>query len=243
VKGTPVDAFFYPATIRPGSIVETGDVVSLTGQSAPLLPAHVAFTVTSPTGTVTTFNARANRIGYLHDPAGQFAVNEAGEWRVTVTQTFDGAISSGTLGDPLPASSDTYRFFAVDRNAPALRINRPPWSFVRPADGPVAIDALVSGLQTPELSYVVWSSGYVLEEGTSTSLEYRYDLSRLAKDFLNLDLEDQDGHAGVDVVVISLMVTGKDIAGNTRHSAQQVLLRGEELIVPQSEVRRRSVRH
>ena len=55
---------------------------------------------------------------------------------------------------------------------------------------------------------------------------------RLAQDFPNLDLEDQDGKAGVDTVTMSFLAAGKDGAGADVFRARQLLLQGEELFAP-----------
>jgi hypothetical protein len=116
---------------------------------------------------------------------------------------------------------------------------------VRPADAPIVFRVIPpSGLRDTQLTYTTTMPGFVLEEGTTSSMRYTYDAPKLAADFPNLDLHDDDGYAGADIVTISLMLTGTDASGSRRHFARQIVLVGEELQVTAQEpqAKRRSVR-
>ena len=95
------------------------------------------------------------------------------------------------------------------------------------------------------MTYTTVMPGFILEEGTTTALTYTYDAPKLAKDFPNLDLFDQDGFAGVDTITMSFVVSGTDAKGERQHFARQVVLQGEELQMPQQKappLRRRAAR-
>ena len=55
--GEDIDMFFHPTGVRPGSILEVGEVAAFAGAIAPTLPSEATITVTSPSGTQTQFKA------------------------------------------------------------------------------------------------------------------------------------------------------------------------------------------
>jgi len=240
LKGREVEVFFHPTAVRPGSILEVGDVASFAGQVGPMLPAKVTLAVTSPSGSVRTISGRANRVGHFHPADAEMVVGEPGVYRVDVSVEHDGPTSAGPLQAPYPtggilgSADGSFRFYVVDRNAPRLAVALPPWAFVRPADAPITV-AVAAGFQADALAFTTAMPGFILAEGTSSLLSTTYDAKKLHADFPNIDLTDQDGHAGADVVTISLFARG---------SAEQVLLRGEELFTPgSSATRRRAAGH
>jgi hypothetical protein len=97
-----VDLFFHPMGIRPGALVEVGDAFRMAGPLMPTLPSLVAYTVTAPSGRERTFEARANAVGYLYDPADDFTLDEPGLWTVSVHATHDGMTSAGPVEPPYP---------------------------------------------------------------------------------------------------------------------------------------------
>jgi hypothetical protein len=250
LKGRDIDLFFHPAAVRPGSILQTGGTASFAGQVAPPLPSKVEIVVTSPGGVARTIRGQANRIGWFYDPRTDFLVSEPGVWRARVTVTHDGATSAGQLSPPYPTGDvlgsrgGEFYFYVVSRDAVPLEIVEPP-RYVRPADAPIVFRVVPPpGLRDTQLTYTTTMPGFVLEEGTTTSMRYTYDAQKLAADFPNLDLHDDDGYAGADIVTISLMLAGTDASGSRRHFARQIVLAGEELhVTPQEpQAKRRSVR-
>ena len=67
-----------PGGIRPGTVLEVGDVFSFSGNIAPTLPVHVEAEVTTSSGQVMRISGEANKIGYFYDPGGDFVVTEPG---------------------------------------------------------------------------------------------------------------------------------------------------------------------
>jgi len=104
---------------------------------------------------------------------------------------------------------------------------------VRPAEGPITFTVIPPpGLTNVLLlTYTTTMPGFILEEGTTSTLLYTYDAPRLANDFPNLDLFDPDGFAGADTITISLLLSGSDATGNRKYYARQIVLQGEELQV------------
>ena len=103
VHGREIDMFFLPLGLRPGAVLETGDVFRLAGPIMPTLPSLVEYTVTAPDGTARTLGGRANAIGYYYDPADDFVLDQPGLWAVTLKVTHDGLTSAGPVEPPYPA--------------------------------------------------------------------------------------------------------------------------------------------
>jgi len=248
LKGQDVDVFFHPTAVRSGTILNRGQLVSFAGYSAPPLPSKIDIVVTSPSGAQRTISGRANRVGYFHEPSFDFVANETGVWRARVVITFDGRTSAGQVTAPFPTGgilgAEDLTFYVVDASEDPLPIET-PGRFVRPADAPVhfAFTPPVA-LSSVELHYTVTMPGWVLDEGSKTSLTYDYDARTLAASYPNLDLEDSEGAAGADSITLSFVVSGNDASGTRRHFARQIVLEGEEVQIPaQARVaRRRAVR-
>ena len=128
LKGKPIDLFFHPTGLRPGTILVQGDTASFAGYSAPTLASKVEIMVTAPSGRVRTIKGQANRIGWFYDPASDFAVDEPGVWRAKVSIVFDGATSGGQAtapfptGDVLGALEGEFLFFVVRGGSAALTV-------------------------------------------------------------------------------------------------------------------------
>ncbi|HEY5610293.1 MAG TPA: carboxypeptidase-like regulatory domain-containing protein, partial [Thermoanaerobaculia bacterium] len=75
LKGKPIDIFFHPTSVRPGSILVSGNLVSFSGQIGPTLPSKVEITVTAPSGRVRAILGQANKVGYFYDPPSDFRVD------------------------------------------------------------------------------------------------------------------------------------------------------------------------
>jgi hypothetical protein len=172
-------------------------------------------------------------------------------WKAKATITFDGAVpSTGQVttpfptGDVLGSREGEFYFYVVDSRSPQLEVARMP-QFVRPADGPITFTITPPpGLTNVHLTYTTTMPGFILEEETTNALTYTYDAQKLARDFPNLDLHDDDGYAGVDTITISFLLSGTDANGKRQHFARQVVIQGEEVQMPSQEPRpkRRAVR-
>ena len=250
LKNRDVDIFFHPTAVRPGTILEAGTVASFAGQIGPALPSKVEIVVTSPGGAVRTISGQANKIGWFYRPSDDFIVNEPGVWRARVRVWHDGAISTGArvtepfpTGGALGSRDGEFYFYVVDPNAARLRLDA-PGRFVQPARQPLPFVVIPpAGLTGVEVHYTTTMPGFVLEEGTLSGFVYTYDAKKLAADFPNLDLEDIDGATGADTITMSFLLSGNDASGAQRHFARQIVLQGEEILVTDTEPRRRSVRH
>ncbi len=236
LKGREIDLFWHPTAVRPGTVLEIGNRVSFAGYFGPTLPCKLELTVTSPSGKVRHLAGQANQIGYFYDPDLDFYADEPGEWKVKVHGFFDGVTSAGQVtapfpsGDVLGTADGVFSFYVVPRDAPALVVDKPEDSFVRPAEGAISIPiANPTGLSQTKVKFTTTMPGFLLEQGQLGGLSYTYDAPNLADDFPNLDLFDADGRAGVDTITMSLLTEGNDGTGAPQQRAKQLLLQGEEL--------------
>ena len=250
LKNRDIEIFFHPTAVKPGTILEAGSVASFAGQIGPALASKVEIVVTSPSGVVRTITGQANKVGYFYRPSHDFVVNETGVWRARVRVWHDGAISTGAhvtapfpTGDVLGSRDGEFYFYVVEPSAPRLRLGSPP-RFVQPARQTLTFVVIPpAGLSGVEVHYTTTMPGFVLEEGTLPGLVYTYDARKLAAVFPNLDLEDPDGATGVDTITFSFLLSGTDAGGTRRHFARQIVLQGEEILLRDSDPRRRSARH
>jgi len=250
LKGREIDMFFHPTAIRPGTILDLGTTASFAGQVGPTLPSRVEFIVTSPSGVTRTITGRANTVGYFHQPQSNFIVDEPGAWRVRNRVWHDGVISTGAqVVEPFPtggilgSENGEYSFYVVESSQPRLRLAPIP-SFVEPALRPVAFAVIPpEGLTDLELLHTTTMPGFILDQDPVSGLTYTYDAKKLAADFPNLDLQDADGLTGVDTITISFLLSGKNAAGIRKYFARQVVLQGEEVLLPDVATRRRAARH
>ena len=240
LKGKEIDLFFHPGGVRPGTVLEVGDVASFAGQIAPTLDSKVKITVKPPEGKRRRIKGRANKVGHFHDPSKDFVVDVPGVWEAKVTVIHDRETSAGRVqgkkpkGDVLGSRKGKFWFYVVEPDSPQLDVDIERLSFVRPGEEDVVFDIQEpSGLSKVQYRQTTVMPGFVLEE-TRPRSSYVYDARSLADDFPNLDLRDGDGRSGVDTVTITLFAEGKE-DGAKKYRARQILLQGEELMaLPQS---------
>ena len=128
IHGRDIDIFFLPMGVRPGSVLEVGDIFRMAGPVMPTLPSRVEYRVIAPDGTSRDFNGRANAIGYFYDPAGDFELDQAGIWTVELVVTHDGMTSAGPVQQPYPAGGPltpdglSFSFVVIDNSTRPLAI-------------------------------------------------------------------------------------------------------------------------
>ncbi len=239
LRGKDIDMFFHLGGVRPGSILEVGDVASFAGQIAPTLPSMVEIIVMPPTGTPINISGQSNKVGYFYDSLSDFIVNEAGVWTVNISVRHEGRTSAGQVqqpyptGDVLGSRSGEFYFYVVDPESGALTVDLPQTSWVEPGKGPIDLHLLqTDDLSNVNLHHTTIMPGFVLEEGMSDTLTYTYDAPLLNQTFPNIDLVDEDARYGVDTITMSFLVSGEDGDGKTVYRARQILLQGEELLAP-----------
>jgi hypothetical protein len=135
LDGEEIDVLFLPKGVRPGDVLDAGDVVAFSGHVGPPLESRVSVTITSPSGAVQHAHTwHANKIGWLYDPSFDFVANEIGRWTVDVQVVHDRPYVGNGM---TPASHNTgtvlgtngrYEFYVVSagssRNLAAARFHR-----------------------------------------------------------------------------------------------------------------------
>jgi hypothetical protein len=247
VKGEAIDLFIEPTGVKPGAILEVGDVFAFAGQVAPPLASWVDVVVTSPSEVVHEIHGRANKIGYFYDPSADFTLDEPGVWTVDVTVTHDGMTSAGPVDPPYPTGgvlgteSGRYELYVVDSAEPwaTVHLPKPGWMKLENDWNVKPMRILVpvpEGWTDLSLHYTIAMPGWVLESGElSPTLGYflfEYDPETLQETFPNIDLRRRQGWSpGLsDEVFISFVVSGND-GGRTVHRANVVTLHGEQVFV------------
>jgi hypothetical protein len=129
VHGREIDMFFLPLGVRPGSVLEVGDIFRMAGPIMPTLPSRVEYTVTAPDGSARSFDGRANAVGYFYDPQDDFELDKPGLWTVDLTVTHDGMTSAGPVqepypeGGPLTPDGRTFTFIVKDSETLPLNLS------------------------------------------------------------------------------------------------------------------------
>ncbi|NOX61612.1 MAG: VCBS repeat-containing protein, partial [Chloroflexi bacterium] len=78
LKGQDIHIFILPTGVRPGAVLELGDMFRFAGHLMPTLDSQVAVTVTAPSGAKHLVRGQANRVGYFYNPDDDFIVDEPG---------------------------------------------------------------------------------------------------------------------------------------------------------------------
>jgi hypothetical protein len=242
LRGEAIDVLFLPKGVRPGDVLEAGDVVAFSGHVGPPLDSQVTVTVTSPSGSqVHTGTWHANKVGWLYDPTFDFVANEPGRWTVDVEVLHDRPYEPTGL---TPAQFNTgtvlgttgrYAFYVVEKGSPRLAIMSPEPGFITWPEGriePIHIRGIAPDGATT-VHYTVHDKGVVMDQGSVTpdaggSFTVTYDAVALNQDFAMLSLTAHEGlwEGLADEVAINLLATG---SGKPR--ANTVTLIGEEVFV------------
>ena len=129
VHGREVDMFFVPLAVRPGAVLEVGDIFRMAGPIMPTLPSWVEYTVTAPDGSTRSLGGRGNSVGYFYDPQDDFELDKPGLWTVDLGVTHDGMTSAGPVqepypeGGPLTPDGSTFTFIVKDSDTLPLNLS------------------------------------------------------------------------------------------------------------------------
>ncbi len=242
--GERVDLFILPTGVGPGSILEVGDRFRFAGHIAPALPSRVSVVITAPSGASRSITGTANRVGYFAGPDGGFVVDEPGVWTVDVKAWHEGRCSGGRVVEPYPSGS----VLGAAQGRFVVYVVQPgsaPITFLDPAQGflPVTGDSTVVPVRALAMATGAGGTGDLTVSMPGFLLEHRtlaldgpvfgaaYDPVSLAQTFPNLDLVGREpGRPGLADTVRITMLAG----GGSRFQAGSILLRGEEIILPQT---------
>ena len=246
LKDKEIDMLFLPKGVRPGDVLEVGDVIAFSGHVGPPLDSRVTVTITAPSGVQHTHTFRANKIGWVYDPGFDFTADEVGRWTVDVAVRHDrpyvgnGVTPQSHNTGTVLGTNGRYEFYVVAPEAPRLLITAPRSGFISwPEQGitPVHIRG-VAPPGTTQVHYTVHDKGIVMDQGGVTpdargAFTVTYDAKTLHRDFPMLSLSAREGRwpGLADEVAINLLAVGGEPRANT------VTLMGEEAFVG-GEVRR-----
>jgi len=247
IKGQDIDMLFLPKGVRPGDVLEVGDVVAFSGHVGPPLDSRVSVTITSPSGAQRSRTWHANKIGWLYDPSFDFAANETGRWTVDVQVLHDrpyvgnGVIPQSHNTGTVMGTQGRYEFYVVPVDAPRLTITSPgagwlPWPpGMHGAWGriqPVQIRGIAPA-GTTAVRYTIHDKGVVMGQGSVTPdasghFALTYDARALHEDFSMVSLTAREGiwEGLADEVAINLLAEGSQ-----GPAANTVTLIGEEVFV------------
>lgn len=238
---TPIDVLFLPKGVRPGDVLEVGDVVAFSGHVGPPLDSRVSLTITSPSNTVYTRTWHANKIGWLYDSTFDFVADEAGRWTVDVMVVHDrpyqptGLTPTEYNRGTVLGTTGRYEFYVVEPDSPRLYVSSPEPGFIVWPQG--AIEPIhIQGQAPPGTSivhYTIHDKGTVMRQETvvpepNGAFTVTYDALALNADFPYVSLIAHEGRweGLADEVSINLLAVGE---GKPR--ANTVTLIGEEVFV------------
>jgi hypothetical protein len=245
LDGVDVDIFILPTAIRPGAVLEVGDVFRFAGHVMPTLDSEVAATVTSPSGVQRQVDGQANPIGYFYDREDDFIVEESGVWTVDVKVWHDGSCSGGQTvspypsGDVLGSDDGRYSFYVPTVGEPPLQIISPHPGMLVVGDQVEPIDVrgrVPREIDAEAVYYTISMPGYILKTGLAEvvggQFEVRYDPVTLHTRFPNIDLfgRDDPSPGVVDTVSIAVLLKGSR-GGEEVFLANTVTLQGQQVSI------------
>jgi len=215
--GEEIDMLFLPKGVRPGDVLEVGDVIAFSGHVGPPLDSRVDVTITSPSGIEYAQSWHANKIGWLYDPFFDFVANEVGRWTVDISVEHDrlylpiGVTPQSHNTGTVLGTSGRYEFYVVE---------------------PVQIQGRAPA-GTTVVYYTIRDKGIVMGQGSVTPgrggiFTLIYDAETLHEDFPMLSLTAREGRweGLADEVSIHLLAVGSETP-----RAAAVTLISEEVFV------------
>jgi hypothetical protein len=241
-----IDMLFLPKGVRPGDVLEVGDVVAFSGHVGPPLDSRVSVTITSPIeNDVYTRSLRANKIGWVYAPSFDFIADEPGRWTVDVFVEHDrpypptGVTPASHNTGTVLGTTGRYEFYVVEPGSHRLFVSSPQPCFISWPNWeiePIHIRG-VAPAGTSAIRYTIHDKGVVMGQGStvpeaSGAFTITYDAEALHQLFSMLSLTAHEGRweGLADEVAINLLaVGGPEPRGNT------VTLIGEEVFVQSGE--------
>ena len=235
-----IDVLFLPKGVRPGDVLEVGNVIAFSGHVGPPLDSRVEVTITSPSGTPHLAVLCANKIGWVYDPGFDFPADEVGRWTVDVFVVHERPLAYAAA----PASHNTgtvmgttgrYEFYVVEPSSFRLPITAPQPGFIVWPGGkiePIYIRGIIPA-GASEVRYTIHDKGVVMGQGIVTPDAFgvftvTYDAEALHEDFSMLSLTAHEGRweGLADEVTINLLAVG-----TAYPCANTVTLIGEEVFI------------
>ena len=246
LAGEDIDMLFLPKSIRPGDLLNVGDVVAFSGHVGPPLDSKVSVTIIAPSGTIYSREWHANKLGWLYDPSFNFVANEAGRWTVDVRVLHDrpyvgnGVIPQSHNTGTVLGTSGQYEFYVMPPDAPRVEIVSPESGFITWPNhhiAPITFEGTAPAGSTA-VYYTVHDKGVVMDQGMVTpnadgTFTITYDARALNQMFSFVSVTAREGHwegLANEVAINFLAVGGEAPFGNT------ITLIGEEIFIGSNEV-------
>ncbi|MEZ4669942.1 MAG: hypothetical protein R3E39_18725 [Anaerolineae bacterium] len=227
LRGQPINMFFHPTAIRPGSVLRVGDRLSVAGQMAPTLPSRISVSISRPDGEVfSQYEGQANAVGYYYDPAQDLVVDQPGLWTVDIHIRHDGLTSVGKVepppptGDVLGSAGGRFNVYVLPADTQPLEWNDNRSDITIPAAQPYNFRfSIPSGWDDVQVYHSITTAGMILEEGplrpSGTQFNYQYNLRAFHDIFPNIEQGGQgEGSSAADTITLTFVVIGTDDAGN-----------------------------
>jgi len=244
IGGEEYDVFLTFSAVAPGSVLETGDRLSIAGVVWPPVSGFVHGEVISPSGQHTKYKVKSDAMG-LFEYDGPVAT-EAGVWTVSSegvcnSETSVGMISELVAEDKWPRgggiglSDTTFSVPVVNKNTQPIAFDIPEDAKAKPPRPLVIRGHLPKTFQVDEVQAVVSSPGQVIDQQKlqvkNNTFEYIYDPQKIRQLFPNIDTMVgiptggfEENPAWYDTVTFTFWAESSDDI-----TAGMVLLQGEEL--------------
>ena len=240
LQGKDIDMLFLPKGVRPGDVLEVGDVIAFSGHVGPPLDSRISVTITAPSGMRHVRTWHANKIGWLYDPTFDFVANEAGRWTAEVFVLHDrayaptGFVPTQNNTGTVLGTSGQYEFYVVEPGSPKLFVTSPQPGFINWPAGhvePIHIRGIAPA-GTTAVRYTIHDKGVVMGQSSVTpdasgAFTVTYDAQALNAifPFVSLTAHEGEWEGLADEVAINLLAVGSQARSNT------VTLIGEEVFI------------
>ena len=202
IGGKRYDAFLTFGAVAPGTVLEVGDRLPVSGVVWPPVSGHVEGKIIGPSGSQHRFQSPSNAMGVFNH-AGQVA-GEPGIWTVTAEGVCSGKTSVGTISELVPQdnwprgggiglSEATFAVPVVPKGSPPITFDVPPGTRARPP-APLVIRGHLPHSTKPavrEVHVTVSLLGQVIDQRLlpvrDRVFEYVYDPEQLRRLFPNID--------------------------------------------------------
>ncbi|MDX2161807.1 MAG: hypothetical protein SF162_10825 [bacterium] len=227
------EMFFVPSGTPPGALLRLGDSFTVAGQVAPTLPAQVDVTITAPSGAVRQFSGSANAIGYYYDPSRNFTVDEVGVWTVDLQVIGAARTSVGDAAPPyvtggvLRPEGTRYQVYVLPETNAVLESSIQLPDVLIPTGVPYNFAFTIPGDWTNTQGYITLRTpSYLLRDDSAPvngrSIAYQFAPAALRGSFPNIENEPRaSGNAVVDPMILTVVATGQDAAGQFQIQARQ----------------------
>ena len=204
IGGKEFDVFLSFGAVGPGTILEAGERLSVTGVVWPPVSGHVEAKIVSPSGKALDFRSPSTSMGTFQVP-GSVAL-EPGVWIVDAEGVCSGKTSVGVISELVPEekwprggglglSETEFPVIVVRKDAPPITFDLPRGSRANPPRALVIRGRLPKGTNAEYADVLVKIPGVVIDrqrvKTKGGTFEYVYDPRSLKRRFTNIDLRSQ----------------------------------------------------